>query len=246
MYPILFSYGSLTLYSYGLMLALAFLSGIAWAVYMGKKEGLKEELVLDLSLFSLIASIIGARVVYVIFFWPSFKNNVWEIFMIWHGGLVFYGGVLFAILTLAFMIHRKKLPVLKLLDIAAPTTAIGYAIGRIGCFLNGCCYGVVCDLPWGVHFPHLSGLRHPTQLYASFAGLFIFLSLVILWKRRSFEGQLLLTGLILYSVYRFLIEFIRTSPVSLYGLTQAQLASILIFLAALIMYGILYFRSRKA
>lgn len=245
MHPVLLKIGPLILYSYGLMLALAYLCGIVWAIYMGKREGFREEVILDLCLVGLIASVIGARLAYIVFFWDSYRAHPWEALMIWKGGLVFQGGLVLAILAVWFEISRRKLPLLKLLDIAAPTTAIGYAIGRIGCFLNGCCYGIECDLPWAVRFPDLPGLRHPTQLYASIAGALMFLVLIYLWKHRKFEGQLLFSGLILYSVYRFLIEFIRTNPEYWFGLTQAQLASIPIFVISLIFYGILYKRAGR-
>lgn len=242
MYPVLLKLGPLTLYSYGLMVALGFLSGIILAAYLAKKSGTKPELILDIAPFVLLGSMIGARLFYVIEFWTEFRGNPVEIFLIWKGGLVFFGGLLFAILGLMLAVNIFKLNFWKTMDILAPATALGYAIGRIGCFLNGCCYGVVTKVPWAVKFPTETVLRHPTQIYASLSGLLICgLLLLVFFKYKKFDGLVLILGLIFYGVYRFLIEFLRINPKYLFNLTGAQWLSILLILPA----TVLYFRLRR-
>ena len=239
MYPVLLRIGPLTIYSYGLMVALAFLAGIYVAVFLAKGEKIGADKILDLAVYVLISSIVGARLFYVIEFWPEFMTNPLGIFFIWQGGLVFYGGLLLAIITILIYAQINKISIWKVLDIIAPATALGYAIGRIGCFLNGCCYGIECSLPWAVSFPNLAGLRHPTQIYASLTGFLIFGLLLFLWRFRKFEGQVFCAGLALYGIYRFLIEFIRINPRYLLNLTMAQWGSILIVIIAVSIYLVL-------
>jgi phosphatidylglycerol:prolipoprotein diacylglycerol transferase len=168
----------------------------------------------------------------VIFFWPELEGNILNAFMIQRGGLVFYGGLALALIAILWRSARYKLSLFKLFDIASLSAAIGYSIARIGCFLNGCCYGVESNLPWAVQFPGLLGKRHPTELYASATMLILFLLLLIFWKRRKFDGQIFLFAVICYSIYRFLIEFIRVNPKYLLNLTSAQWASVVLFVLA--------------
>lgn len=241
MLPVLFKLGPLTVNSYGVMIALGFLSGILLAIYLAKREKISPEMMMDLALFVMVFSIIGARIFYVIEFWPEYLYRPLAVLFVWEGGLVFYGGLLGAVLTVLIFSRLNKLPVLKLLDLITPATALGYAIGRIGCFLRGCCYGVECKLPWAVKFPEVVGLRHPTQLYALLSWLILFGVLWFLLTKRKFDGQIFALGLILYSVYRFLIEFVRTNP-QYFHLTAAQWGSLLLLIGA----GILYFQLSKA
>lgn len=242
MYPILVKIGPLTLYSYGLMVALGFLSGIILAAYLAKKSGIKPELILDLAPFVLLGSLFGARLFYVVEFWTEFRGNPLEIFFIWKGGLVFFGGLLFAVLGLWLAVKFFKLNFWKIMDILAPATALGYAIGRIGCFLNGCCYGIVTKVPWAVKFPTETVLRHSTQLYASLSGFLICgLLLLIFFKYRKFDGLVLILGLLFYGVYRFLIEFLRINPKYLFNLTGAQWLSLVLIILA----TVLYFKLRR-
>lgn len=232
MHPVLFSCGPLTVFSYGTMLALGFLAGTVAALMLSSGEGIADEAVLDMVLWSMIASIVGARLAYVIFFFDELKNPLIDVFMIQRGGLVFYGGVVGAILALILRSRAHKLSLWKVLDIAAPVTAVGYAIGRIGCFLNGCCYGVETNLPWAVSFPSLPGLRHPTQLYDSLVFLAVFLLILFLWRKRRFDGQVFLLTILFYSVDRFFMEFIRTGSAIVLTLTTAQWFSILVIVLA--------------
>ena len=236
MHPVLFKIGSFTIYSYGFMMALAFMAGIALAAWLGKLEKIHPEKILDLAIYVVIASIIGARVFYIIEFWPDFNGNLLAMFYVWEGGLVFYGGLLFAIIAVCIFSVMSRISAWKLLDVAAPATALGYAIGRIGCFLRGCCYGCETTVLWAIKFPEAAGLRHPTQIYASLSGLLIMAILIFILYRKRFDGQVFSLGLIMYSIYRFLIEFIRINPKYALNLTEAQWGSVLIFIFAAGLY----------
>lgn len=209
MHPVLLQIGGFSLYSWGAMVALAFAAGIAIALLRAKKEGIPAEFVMDGAMYVLISAIIGARLFYVIGFWGEYKDNLWSGFAVWEGGMVFYGGLIFAIIALFIWTRRKNLDFMNILDLAAPSVAIGYSIGRIGCFLRGCCYGVECNLPWAIHFPDSQGFVHPTQLYSSLAGLAIFIVLLFVRDKKRYDGQVFVWGIMLYSIYRFLIEFFR-------------------------------------
>ena len=242
MHPILLKIGSFTLYSYGLMVALGFLAGIFSALVLAGKAKISQERILDLAFIVLISAIVGARVFYVLEFWRDYTTNPLAVFFIWEGGLVFFGGLLFGIGAIILYAWYAKISFWKLIDVCVPGTMLGYAFGRIGCFLRGCCYGSETDLPWAVRFPDACGLRHPTQIYASLTGLLIFLILLLVFNRKKFDGQVFAVGLVLYGIYRFLIEFIRVNPRYLFGLSEAQLGSVVIFFVGGITYLIL---SRK-
>lgn len=248
MHPILFKLGPLTFYSYGFFYALAFLVGILTSIYFAKKEGMNSEIILDLALYVIISAILGARLFYVLGQWEQFKDQLLEIIMIQKGGLVFLGGLILSLITIFLYARRKNLSLLKLFDALSPGATLGYALGRIGCFLNGCCFGLPTKLPWGMVFSpeSLAGFYfpdqhlHPTQLYASFAMSFAFLLLVIIYRRKSFDGQIFFFALIFYSLYRFLNEFLRYSPIHWVGLTPAQWLVIPLFLLG--SWGILFLR----
>jgi phosphatidylglycerol:prolipoprotein diacylglycerol transferase len=214
------------------MLALAFLAGLVVSLKFAKKAGIASEVVLDVVIWVILSAIVGARTLYVILFWHEFRGDLLKMFMIQSGGLVFYGGLVLALVVMLWRIKKHGIPLLTAFDVATPGTALGYSIARIGCFLNGCCYGIETDFVCALQFPHLTGLRHPTQLYASATVFTIFLALLYLWKLKKFEGQIFLQGAVLYSIYRFLIEFIRVGPKLMLGLTASQWISILAFFLA--------------
>lgn len=230
MHPILFKLGPLSLFSYGLMVALGFLVGIGFALYFARKEGIKSESIIDLALLLIVSSIIGARFFYVAGQWNFYRGNLLEIFMIWRGGLVFLGGLIFGLATLVYFASEKKIALRRLLDVVTPGALLGYAIGRIGCFLNGCCFGLPTKLPWGIVFPNdcLAGAYfpdrhlHPTQLYSVALVLIAFGIVLWLYPRKKFDGQVFFWGLILYSIYRLAVEFLRYSPIHWLSLTPSQ------------------------
>ncbi len=216
------------------MVAIAFVVGVLVAVMRAKEEGISPEITLDICVYVMISSLIGARLFYVIGFFDQFRSNIWTIFAFWEGGMVFYGGLIFAAGALFLEAKKNKLSPLKCLDIASLSAGIGYSIGRIGCFLRGCCYGLQCSPPWGIHFPGIEGTVIPTQLYSSVAGILIFAVLAHIYDRKQYDGQVVYWGVILYSVYRFLIEFFRDYPSHYFGLTASQWISIAVFAAAII------------
>jgi len=236
-HPVFFKLGSVTIYSYGIMLALAFGVGIYLARKRAVTVGINSQTIMDLGVYVLISSIIGARLLYVLSNLSYYKTHPLEVVFSRYG-FIFYGGLILAIIVGSWYIKRQNLSVWKTADVIAPSIAIGHAIGRIGCFLNGCCYGKPTTLPWGVMLPGSDPLQltrlHPTQLYSCASNLIIFCILTYLWKRRKFDGQIFLLYLILYAVARFTIEIYRgDNPYILLHLTLSQILSIFIGLGAM-------------
>lgn len=215
MYPILFKIGPLTIHTYGVMLAAAFFLALALAVKQARKEGIAPERIVDLGLYLLVAAIVGSRLLFVLTDLQYYIENPLKIFMIWEGGLVFYGGLILGIPVGIYYIKRQKLPLWKVGDIIAPSVSIAQAVGRLGCFSAGCCYGKPTTLLWGVTFRDPDSLArlniplHPTQLYESLGTFLIFLFLILMRKKKSFDGQLFWLYVLSYSVLRFSIEFFR-------------------------------------
>ncbi|MFH1361594.1 MAG: prolipoprotein diacylglyceryl transferase [bacterium] len=231
MYPILTNLGPLTIHSYGLMVALGYLVGILLILFYAKREGIPPETILDLAIWVIISGVVGARLFYVLGQWGEYRNNPLEIFTIQKGGLVFLGGFLANLLVLLVGTKLKKISWLKLFDAIAPGAAMGIAIGRIGCFLNGCCFGLPTQLPWGIKFPFGSLAYsyyphdhiHPTQLYSSLAMLLVLLIIVfVIYPRKKYDGFVFYWWLIGYSLYRFSVEFLRYSPMHWLSLTPSQ------------------------
>ncbi|MBI5207488.1 MAG: prolipoprotein diacylglyceryl transferase [Candidatus Firestonebacteria bacterium] len=210
--------GPIYIYTYGLMVALGFLGAITLSVKLAKIEGISQDSILDLCFWILIFSIIGARIFYVILNFSFYQENPLEVIQVYKGGLVFYGGFISGIMTCVFYTKKYNLPIWKIGDILAPGIAFGEAIGRIGCFFNGCCYGKETTLPWGIKFPpgSLSSFLygnehhiHPTQIYAFLSNIIIFAFLFFFFKRKKFQGQIFWLYVILYAVGRFFVEIWR-------------------------------------
>ncbi|NIT36564.1 MAG: prolipoprotein diacylglyceryl transferase [candidate division Zixibacteria bacterium] len=220
--------------SYGVALAVAFILGILITARNARKVGLKFSDFIDMGFWVVIAAIVGARVFFILFNLPAYIQDPLAVLKIWRGGVIFYGGLFAAAVTAIVFMKRRGIPVWLGADLVAPQVALGYAITRVGCFLNGCCYGKLTSLPWGVGPPGLGIRFHPVQLYASAANLVIFVILVVAWRHRRFDGQIFWGYLVLYSIYRFAIEFFRGDhgPLAL-GLTVPQFMSIVLFGCAL-------------
>lgn len=238
MHPVFFKLDPITIYSYGVMLALAFGIGIYLARKRALTVGIDSRIIVDLGIYLLISSIVGARLLYVLSNLDEYKTHPLNA-VFSRTGFVFYGGLILATIVGIWYLKRQKLSVWKIADVITPSIAIGEAIGRIGCFLNGCCYGKPTTLPWGVITfgnDHLDLTPvHPTQLYSSVSNLIIFCILTCLWKRRKFDGQIFLLYLILYAITRFIVEIYRgDNPYMLLHLTLSQILSIFIGLGAMI------------
>jgi len=241
MFPILFKIGPLTIHTYGVLVATGFIIGIALALHLGKKEGIAREKILDIGFYSVISAIVGSRIFFVLTQFEYFIDNPLDILKVWEGGLVFYGGLLLVIPVILVYIKKNGLPMGKTLDLLSPCLALGHAIGRIGCFSAGSCYGRPTDMPWGVTFNNpdsqaIPGIPlHPTQLYESFSELVIFVFLMVFKKHKSFDGQVTWIYLLLYSTVRFTIEFFRGDRIRgfIYGdFSISQGISLMLFLTA--------------
>jgi phosphatidylglycerol:prolipoprotein diacylglycerol transferase len=252
MFPELFRIGNFPINSYGVFLALAFLCAILIAVKLAARDGLPKEKIYDLSLWMLLASLIGSKVL-MFFTEPEYRDHPLQLISLdfLRSGGVFYGGLLGAVATGYFLMKRYKLPWWKTADACAPGIAVGNFFGRLGCFSAGCCWGKPTTLPWGVKFTELgheiTGVPidvplHPTQLYESFSMFIVFFFLLWLHKHRRFSGQVILLYALLYSIIRFLIEFLRDDPrgdvfglTTKTGLSTSQLISIVVGIGALVL-----------
>ncbi len=242
-HPILFQFGSLTVYSYGFMLALAILAGTLWLMRKVERKEVSGQFVIDFVLLGTVAGVIGSRLVYILLYDPGYYlSHPLQIFMLQQGGLAFYGAVLFSLIAAIIYLRWTKIPVLAFLDLAAPSLMLGYAIARIGCFLNGCCYGLPTSLPIGMVFPVVDDLpRYPTQLFSLAAGLLIFLILEWVSPRIRFRGQVVALLFILYGVTRSVIELFRENS-TFWGGYHASLAALGVALAGGIWY---YYLARQ-
>jgi len=215
MFPVLIRIGPITIHTYGFLIATAFLLGLWLALRQAAREGLSKEKITDIGFYALFAGIIGSRIFFIATEWEHFSSHPADMLKIWEGGLVFYGGVIFAIPVAVWYARRQGLLLWQTADIWAPSIAVGHAIGRLGCFCAGCCYGLPTDLPWGVTFnnPETLAIRgvplHPTQLYESAAELLNFVILLAIRRRKAFHGQLFWVYVLNYAVIRALIELFR-------------------------------------
>jgi phosphatidylglycerol---prolipoprotein diacylglyceryl transferase len=258
MLPELFHIGPIPIKPYGLLLALSFLMGVWYVQRVITRDKKPFDPYLSIASYMILGGIVGARLLYVLLHLEEFSGN-WlaTINPISNGqfgiaGLNLYGGVLLAILFTVLYCRAKKLALLEVFDYFSPTLGIGLAITRIGCFLNGCCFGKPTDLPWGVVFPAGSipsyvypGLHvHPTQLYSSLYGLGLFLILNWMMKRKQFTGQLVAVLFMIEAVFRFFIEYVRYyEPDMVINLgsvtiTWNQVVAIGLFFAGVAIYAI--------
>ncbi len=256
MYPELFHIGPLTIRSYGVMLALAFFFGVFYVRRMTLRDNKPFEPFLSIAYIMIFGGIIGARLFYVLFHLDEFSQNWTASFNPFASGefgiagLNMYGGVLVAIAGTLLYCRWKKLSALEVFDYFSPALGLGLGIARIGCFLNGCCFGTPTHLPWGISFPpgsipysvYFDTPIHPSQLYISLYGFGLFFFLHHLMKRKRFVGQLIALLFMIEAVFRFLIEYVRyyeqEMRFSFWGMhpTYNQLISLFLFLLGLGIY----------
>ena len=234
--PVAFTIFGIEVKWYGILIALGVFLAIFFTEKMAEKKhytrGLYKDISTDVSLFSVLIGVLGARIYYVIFEWEYYSQHLNEIFAIRNGGLAIYGGIIAGGLTIYFFCKRKKVNFLTLLDCVAPGLALAQAIGRWGNYINGEAHGGVTDLPWAIL---VDGERvHPTFFYESIVNFSIFLFLYFyLSKRQKFEGQLISLYMIVYGIARFFIEGIRTDSLYLGAFRVSQIVSI-----GIIIFGI--------
>jgi len=225
MHPELFRLGPVAIKSYGALLALSFLLGVLWSIRRAKRAGVDPKYILDLAIVIFISSIVGARAFYVIFHLSEFKGHWLDIISpiqstgdLGIGGLTLLGGVVLAIISGIFYLRFKKQNVWLVADILAPAFPLGIFLTRIGCFLNGCCFGKpVSDHAWGVIFPDTcpagytfpGTVLYPTQLFSSLKGLVILALVLYLERFKRFQGYSFWLMLGLFGIGRFVIDFYR-------------------------------------
>ena len=217
MYPILFKAGPLTIYTYGVFVLLGVVSGYFVSLQQAKREGLDKGIFSHILFWTIVFSFIGARIFYVLVDLPLFLGDPLGVILS-RAGFVFYGGLVTGVISLYILTKKHRTNFLQYADIISLGIPLGHSLGRLGCFFYGCCYGKPTDLFMGILFPAGSpagspGLKViPTQLISAFFLLVIFFILLFLKKRRRFVGQIFLSHLILYGIFRFIIEFSRGDP----------------------------------
>jgi phosphatidylglycerol:prolipoprotein diacylglycerol transferase len=236
---------NLPIYGYGAMLVLAFASATMLAAWRAKREKLDPELVLDMAFWLFAGGLLGARLFYVVQYRDGFHSPL-DFFKFWNGGIVYYGGVFGGVA--AFFIYRKfnPFPIRPYLDALAPPIAIGTMFGRLGCFLNGCCFGDVCHTILGVRFPKptdpwTSQVRnglipptadfslplHPTQLYSALDALVLLILLTAYYPMRRRDGEVMGLLMVVYPITRFLMEYVRNDEgIFFAGMTISQTISV--------------------
>lgn len=257
MYPILFEIGNWPVYSYGVLLAAAYLIGLQLAVVRARRAGVDPAKVMDLGIYLIIAALVGAKLMLIIVDFDYFRQQPRELLSLVRAGGVFYGGLIAAVGVGIWLVRRYQLNVWATGDLMAPGIALGHVIGRFGCLLAGCCYGRPTDVPWAITFTNpvasanvgtpLGLPLHPTQLYDAGAELLI-LAILLMTERKGkpFAGRTFWLYMGLYAISRFIIEFYRgdvNRGTALGGLPTSQFVSLLIVPAA---FGMLWLLRRRA
>src|SRR5262245_61238618 len=254
MHPILFEVGPATIYTYGVLLALAYLGGLQLAMYRAKRRGLDQTRVLDLGIYIIISALVGAKLLLVVTDFQSFVDNPRALIDLLRSGGVFYGGLILAVVVALWYIRRIGLPLWTTCDVFAPGIALGHVVGRFGCFFAGCCYGKPTTVPWAITFTNpyaaanvgtpLNIPLHPTQLYEAAAEALILLLLLATESRgRKFPGRTFWLYMLLYAVSRFIIELYRGDPRGTVGMfSTSQFISLIL---APLSVGMLVYLSRR-
>src|SRR5579859_271762 len=254
MFPRLLEIGSFSLATYGVLVALAMIVALFTVVRFARREGVDPERAWSLGIVCIFAAIVGAKLLLVLNEWDFYVHNPAALFSrdLLQSAGVFSGGLVAAVIAGLLYVWRQHMPILKTMDVFAPALALGHAIGRLGCFAAGCCYGKPTQLPWGVTFTNPLAAKlvgtplgvplHPTQIYEFLVELFNFGLLVWMFPRKKFDGQIFGTYLFLYGLARYFLEFLRGDPDRgsvLNGMmTTTQLISIVMVIAG----GLLWMR----
>jgi len=247
MLPILFKIGTFEVRSFGVALMLAFVVAMFVARARAPRFGIQPDKIVDLSFWTIIAGILGARICYMLLNASYFAKHTNEIYSFRFEGLTSFGGLIGGAVAATFWIRKHDYPAKAVLDMLAVPMLLGHAIGRVGCLLNGCCYGKACSLPWAVHMQGNLTPVHPAQFYDTLVTL-LGAGILVLWERRSFKlGQSFSAMLFIYGLSRFIFEFWRdpsTAKPLIGPMTEAQTTASVMILGGLIMFW-LCSRERK-
>lgn len=240
MYPTLFAIGPVTLYTYGVLLAAAYLLGLRLAMRRAATRGLDQARILDLGIYIIIAALVGAKLLLLVTDFQTFRQDPRELVTLVRSGGVFYGGLILAVGVALWYIRRARLPLWVTCDAFAPGIALGHVIGRFGCFFAGCCYGKPTSEPWGITFTNpfaaanvgtpLGVPLHPTQLYEAGAEFLILLVLLVTERKgKAYAGRTFWLYMLLYAISRFIIEIFRGDERGNVGvLSTSQFISVLL------------------
>ena len=247
MLPILFKAGPITIYSFGFFLTLGYLAGAFILWREGKRQGYNEERLLDLSVISLIAALVGARAYFVLLHWYLFTEEPLSALAFWQGGFAYHGSLVAVLVAGTYFVRRWKWSFFQIADIGALSASVALVLGKIGTFLAGLDFGRQTSLPWGLNFPGLVGARHPVQLYEAGSYFIIFIFLYIIYHRNltSTEmksGKVFLVFLIVTSFVRVGLEFFKADPAMIFSIPIAVLASLII--AGFSIISLYYFQIR--
>jgi len=245
MHKVLFNIGGFEIYSYGFLVAVAFLVSVILMRKDAERTGLSFESALDCIIWTLILGLLGARLLFVLINWREYISEPLRILAFREGGMAFQGGLIAGALTSVIVCKLKKVPYLKFMDLMAPYAALGQAIGRIGCFLNGCCYGAATHSGLAVIFPGETVQRIPVQLYYTAALIIVYLVLSRIKRKKPFDGFIMCVYLMAFALIGFFMEFLRgDNPRLLGGLTLSQIIFIFLFKAGFLLTVILGVRDR--
>ncbi|MDD4956671.1 MAG: prolipoprotein diacylglyceryl transferase [Candidatus Omnitrophica bacterium] len=247
MHPVLFSLWGIDLHTYGLFVALGFITASVLAVREATAKGLKPEPFMDMLIAILVGGIAGGRGLFVVLNWGQFSSAPLDIFKLYQGGLAIQGAMVGSALAAWLVVSRAKIRFLAAADILAPYIALGQAIGRIGCFMNGCCYGKTTTCFAAVVLPGEIVPRIPTQLYYSAGLLLMFILLSLLKKKQYFEGAMFSFYLMLYSILRMTLDALRGDLMPLSsGFTLSQVIAMFFFVLGALLFVVSRARKGKA
>ncbi len=254
MHPILFEVLGFPVYSYGVLLAAAYLLGLRFALVRARSRGLDPNRVMDLGIWIIISALVGAKLLLLAVEFDTYRHPA-ELWTLMRSGGVFYGGLIAAVVVALWYLRHYRMPMWTVTDVFAPGIALGHVIGRMGCLFAGCCFGRPTSVPWAITFHSTFAAQnvgtpldvplHPTQLYEASAELFI-LGLLLASERqgRQFPGRTFWLYMFLYGVSRFIIEFFRGDERGTIGmLSTSQFVSVILVPLAIVMLIVL---SRRA
>jgi phosphatidylglycerol:prolipoprotein diacylglycerol transferase len=265
MRPVLFKFFGMQITTYGTMLAIALFACYFLARRTFRQAGFKlsDTQIMDICVLSVVSGVVGSRALYVLQNIGSF-GSFFDLFKVWEGGLSFHGGLIGGTIAMVIYLKRKRIPVMRAGDAILPCVLIGLSWGRIGCFMNGCCFGKVSSVPWAVQFPagspafykhqNLELLAedatrslavHPAQFYATVLAVLTVMFLLWLQGKKKPDGTVLAASALVYGITRFVLEFFRDDDVAMAGgLTQSQFLSMGIFAAGVLLFAVLSARSK--